>query len=196
MDYFSPLPEPPGPIAIVLPARLLWDKGVGTFVEAAQLLRLKTGARFALVGAPDPGNPGTVDRATLERWVKEGAVEWWGWQVEMKNAYSRCHIVALPSAYGEGVPTVLLEAAACGRPVVASNIPGCRRVVVEGETGLLVPPGDAPALAAALARLVQDGAMRKRMGEAGRRVAVERFTDSKINSATLQVYQHLLGRGA
>ena len=193
VDTFVPLLEPAGVPVVVLPARMLWDKGVGVLVEASPLLKKKAQARLALVGKPDEGNPGTVDEPTLHRWVEEGAVEWWGWQADMKSVYARCHIVTLPSSYGEGVPTSLLEAAASGRPIVASDIPGCREVVVQGENGLLVPPGNAEALADALAILVLDADLRSKMGNAGRQRVLERFSKDRINAATLAVYHKVLG---
>jgi len=110
--------------------------------------------------------------------------------------FSRCHIVAFPSSSGERVPPLLLEAAACGRPVVASDLPGCRHVVVDGETGFLVPPRDAEALAGALDRLAWSRELRESMGQAGRQRVVERFSAAEIDSATLEVYRHLLGEGA
>lgn len=192
VDHFVPLPEPAGVPVVVLPARMLWDKGVGVLVEASQLLKKKVQVRLALVGKPDHGNPGTIDEPTLRRWVEEGAVEWWGWQADMKSVYARCHIVTLPSSYGEGVPTALLEASACARPIVASDIPGCREVVVHGENGLLVPPGNADALAEALAILVHDADLRRKMGNAGRQRVLERFSDDRINAATFAVYHKVL----
>jgi glycosyltransferase involved in cell wall biosynthesis len=111
----------------------------------------------------------------------------------MKSVYARCHIVTLPSSYGEGVPTTLLEAAACARPIVASDIPGCREVVVHGENGLLVPPGNSDALAEALAILVHDADLRRKMGNAGRQRVVERFSNDRINAATFAVYHKVLG---
>jgi glycosyltransferase involved in cell wall biosynthesis len=193
VDAFVPLPEPAGVPVVVLPARMLWDKGVGVLVEASPLLKKKAQARLALVGKPDEGNPGTVDEPTLRRWVEEGAVEWWGWQADMKSVYAHCHIVTLPSSYGEGVPTSLLEAAASGRPIVASDIPGCREVVVHGENGFLVPPGNAEALAEALAILVNEADLRRKMGNAGRQRVLERFSKDRINAATLVVYHKVLG---
>ena len=193
VNYFSPVPEPAGPITIGFLAGLQWDNGVGTFVEAARTLRKDMEARFVLVGVRDSGNPAAVSRALLDQWLEEGVVEWWGAPtMEKKSLYGRCHVIAFPTSCDDAVPTVLLEAAASGRPVVASSVPGCQNVVLQGETGLLVPPGDARELAAALARLIQDREMRRRMGETGRRMAVDRFAESKINSATFQVYRDLL----
>jgi glycosyltransferase involved in cell wall biosynthesis len=165
---------------------------VGVLVEAARLLKPRLEARFALAGNPDPGNPNSVSESTLRAWNAEGIVEWWGWQDDIRQAYARAHIVTLPTMYGEGVPTSLLEAAACGRPLVATDTPGCRPVVIEGVTGLRVPPGDALALASALERLILDPALRGRMGAAGRELILSKYTTGQVNSATLRVYQKLL----
>jgi len=193
--YFSPLAEPGGIPVIVLPARLLWDKGVGVLVDAARLLRQKVNVRIALVGEPDPGNPATVLSSTIQGWVQEGIIEWWGWQDDMRNVYASSHIVTLPS-FGEGIPTVLLEAAACARPIVTTDVAGCCDVVEDGFNGLLVPPNDAPALADALGKLVNDPALRTRMGAMGRQLVLEKFTNADINAATLEVYRALIERGS
>jgi glycosyltransferase involved in cell wall biosynthesis len=196
-ERFAPTPEPAGVPVIVLPARMLWDKGVGVLVDAARLLNegetpVQGKARVALVGVPDPGNPASIDEATLRGWEAEGVVEWWGWQEDMSTVYPRCHIVTLPTVYGEGVPTALLEAAACGKPLVATDAPGCRDVVRHEMNGLLVPPNDPPALAAALRRLVDDPNLRGRMGVASRQLVLEKFTTGQVNAATLQVYESIL----
>jgi len=191
-ERFTPRPEPDGAPLIVLPARMLWDKGIGVLVDAARLLKGRTQARFALIGEPDPGNPASIDTSSLEAWHKEGVIEWWGWQQDMASVYGNCHIVTLPTTYAEGVPTTLLEAAASGRPIVTTDAPGCRNVVKEGYNGYLVPPNDPPALADALLRLIEDAPLRQRMGAAGRQMVLEKFTSSQVNAATLEVYQQLL----
>lgn len=191
---YTPSPEPEGPPVVLFSGRLLWDKGVGVLVEAARLLRQKTPLRVALVGKPDPGNPASIDEDTLNGWVQEGAVEWWGWQPDMSQVYRQCHIVAAPSMYGEGVPTVLLEAAASGRPVVSTDMPGCRDIAVHGCNGLVVPPNDPQALAEALHELAADPALRGRMGAAGRKLILEKFTTTQVNTATLEVYRKVLRR--
>lgn len=190
-DYYQPLPEPEGAPVILLATRMLWDKGVGTLVEAARLLSNEAKARIVLVGEPDPGNPASIDDETLNQWVDEGIVEWWGWRTDMRSVFAACHIVTLPSL-GEGIPTVLLEAAACGRPIVATDVAGCRDVVNDGINGLLVPPKDPQALANALLTMLKDKSLRLKMGIAGRNFIMERFSDKKIHEQTLDVYRQSL----
>jgi glycosyltransferase involved in cell wall biosynthesis len=191
-ERFSPAPEPEGAPVILLAARMLWDKGVGVLVQAARILHPKLPVRVILAGEPDPGNPATVDLATLERWHEEGVVEYQGFQSDMHRVYQQSHIVTLPTMYGEGVPTTLLEGAACGRPLVASDVPGCRHVVIDGCNGYLVPPNDPQTLAEALERLARDKALRDKMGAAARKLILEKFTQSRINAATLDVYRHII----
>ncbi len=193
IERFAPRPEPPGAPVVVLAARMLWTKGVGVLAEAARLLQAGHTMRLALVGEPDPGNPMTIDTATLEGWAREGFIEWWGWRAAMEDVFAACHIVTLPTLGGEGVPTVLLEAAAAGRPVVTTDTPGCRDLVEHEVNGLIVPPNDAPALAAALSRLAGDPALRARLGAAGRRRVEQQYSATVINRAFLEVYQELLG---
>jgi glycosyltransferase involved in cell wall biosynthesis len=190
-DCYQPMPEPQGAPVILFAARMLWDKGAGTLVDAARLLHQKIKARIVLVGEPDPGNPASISAETLNQWAAEGLVEWWGWKTDMRAVFAACHIVTLPSL-GEGIPTVLLEAAACARPIVAADTAGCRDIVQDGVNGLLVPPKDPQSLANALTALLKDKSLRRRMGEAGRGFVLERFSDKKINEETLAVYRQLL----
>jgi glycosyltransferase involved in cell wall biosynthesis len=193
-DRFVPAPEQPGTPVVLLSSRMLWDKGVGVLVEAARRLRQTTAVRVALVGAPDPGNPASISEEQLQAWAAEGLIEWWGWQADMNAVYQRSHIVTLPTMYGEGVPTALLEGAACGRPLVATDMPGCRDIVLDQFNGLIVPPNDPVALADALGKLLADPALRGRMGSAGRQLVLQKFTVSYVNHSTLSVYQELLKR--
>jgi glycosyltransferase involved in cell wall biosynthesis len=187
---FVPTPEPEGDPIILLVARMLWDKGVGDLVEAGRLLReWGVPGKIVLVGGPDPGNPGSISETQLQAWHQEGTVQWWGHQESsMEKVWARCHIVALPSSYGEGVPTSLIEAAACGRPIVTTDAPGCRDVVRDGENGFLVPVRDSKALANALRSLIEDPALRARMGARGREMAVSEFSQQKVIQETLAVY--------
>ncbi|MDD5368010.1 MAG: glycosyltransferase family 4 protein [Anaerolineaceae bacterium] len=185
---FFPASEPEGIPVVVLPARMLWDKGVGVLVEAARILKKHCEVRVALVGNLDPGNPAAIDEATILEWVTEGVIEWWGFREDMARVYQSCHIVTLPSL-GEGLPTALIEASACGRPIVTTDAPGCRNVVIDGVTGFLVPIEDPQALSNALFRLLGDPELRQQMGREGRHFALTRFTDEQVNRSFLEVYR-------
>ena len=177
------------PPCVIMAARLLWDKGVAEFVEAARLLRRHgVRARFLVAGAVDPGNPTAVDEETLVRWRSEGVVEFLGHRTDMPELLAGCHIAVLPS-YHEGLPRFLLEAAACGLPLVASDIPGCRCVVRPGVNGLLVPVRNPQALAEAIGHLLEDPDLRQRYGEASRRIAVEEFAEERALEEYLAVYR-------
>ena len=189
LEHFRPEPEPPGPPVVMLPSRLLWDKGVGEFVTAARILRNEgTKARFVLVGKPDPGNPAAVPQWQLDQWIAQGLVEWWGHSDKMAAILAQSHIVCLPS-YREGIPKVLLEAAASGRPMVTTDAPGCREVVRDRENGLLVAIKDSAGLAQALRQLIQDPAARARYGRAGRALAEAHFGIDRVTAETLAVYR-------
>lgn len=187
VERFSPRPEPDGRPVVMLASRLLWDKGVGEFVAAARMLAGR--ARFVLVGAPDPGNPASLSEAEVRRWVEEGVIEWWGVRDNMPEVLGKAHLVCLPS-YREGLPKVLLEAMACGRAVVTTDAPGCRDCVRDGDNGLLVPVGDAGALAAAIRRLLDDPDLRRRMGARGRERAVNEFAQAIVIETTLALYRN------
>jgi glycosyltransferase involved in cell wall biosynthesis len=170
---------------------LLWDKGVGEFVEAARLLRASgVRARFALVGDSDLSNPAAVPLDQLSSWQREGIVEWWGWHDDMRSVFALSHVVCLPS-YREGVPRVLAEAAACARPLVATDVPGCREVVIHNSNGLLVRSHDPEALANALRMLIENPSLRRRMGDEGRRMAEKEFAEGLITDETLAYYNRL-----
>jgi len=193
VERFRPSEEPAGVPIVLLASRLLWDKGVGDLVEAAR--RLKRGAidcRVVLVGVPDKGNPSSIPEQTLREWQAEGTVEWWGLRDDMPAVLGGANIVVLPS-YAEGVPKVLLEAAAAGRAIVTTDVPGCRAVVRDGENGILVPPRDPQALAEAIQRLLADAELRARMGKRGRELAVAEFSEGVVIRETLAVYESVLG---
>lgn len=190
---FSPQEDPQGRPVVLMAARMLWDKGVGDLVEASrQLDRQGESARVWLVGKPDPGNPSAITEALLRQWHGEGVVEWLGHREDMPEVYARAHVVVLPS-YAEGVPKGLIEAAAMGKPIIATDLPGCREAVEHGRNGFLVPPGDPQALHDALVKLLRSAELRRRMGREGRRIAEERFSDKLVNNDTLSVYNSLLG---
>jgi glycosyltransferase involved in cell wall biosynthesis len=193
LDLFTPQPEPAGTPVVILASRLLWDKGVGVFAEAAHLLQQRSvQARLVLVGKPDPGNPAAVDEEQIRAWTEQGLIEWWGHREDMAQTLAASHIVCLPSSYGEGIPKVLLEAAASGRPIVATQIAGCREIVEHGKNGLLVPQQDPAALADALQQLIDDAQRRRLFGDYGRRKAVREFGLAGVIRETLSVYQSVL----
>ncbi|MBI2725926.1 MAG: glycosyltransferase family 4 protein [Polaromonas sp.] len=188
---FHPAPEPDGIPVVMLASRMLWDKGVGEFVEAARQLRDRgVHARFVLVGDGDPDNPASIPDEQLKLWHDSGVAECWGRCEDMPGAFAQAHIVCLPS-YREGLPKVLLEAAACGLPLVATDAPGCREIVRHGENGLLVPLRDATALALAIERLLADSALRASMGKKGRRMVEEEFSEAYVAGQTLAVYREM-----
>jgi glycosyltransferase involved in cell wall biosynthesis len=191
---FVPGPEPPGPPVVMLASRLLWDKGVGVLVEAAEMLKRDNLAfRVVVVGIPDLRNPNSVPQDALERWSTSGLIEWWGMRDDMPNVLRQAAIVALPTFYPEGVPRILIEAAATGRPIIATDAPGCREIVLHGKNGLLVPARNARAVADAIVALLRDPDLRTRMGAEGRRLAVDRFSKEQVIAATLSVYRELMG---
>jgi glycosyltransferase involved in cell wall biosynthesis len=175
---------------------MLWDKGIGEFVAASRILRDRgVDARFVLTGRRDPSNPSSISEEQLRRWCSEGTVEWWGARDDMPDVIGMSHIVALPS-YREGLPKVLLEAAACGRPIVATDVPGCREIVKHGENGFLAPLRNAEALAEALLSLIENPSLRRKMGERGREMVIQGFTVQHIAGQFLNVYERLLsGKG-
>jgi len=191
VDEFRPMPEPDGPMLVVLPARMLRDKGAGEFVEAARMLKAQgLDARFVLAGDCDEGNPAAIAKQQLEIWQSEGVVEWWGRCEDMPRVFAEAHVVCLPS-YREGVPKALLEAAASGRPIVTTDVPGCREVVKNGENGLLVPARDSHALAVAIKSLLDDMELRRKMGRRSREIAEREFSIGLVVDRTLQVYEAL-----
>lgn len=189
LERFTFTPEPEGVPAIAVVARMLWDKGIGVMIEAAQLLRSRgLPFRLILAGEPDPGNPSSIPEQVIHEWQKQEGVEYLGWQSAVENIYRQSHIVCLPSFF-EGVPTTLIEGAASGRALVATDLPGCREVIQEGVNGLIVPVHDAPALADALEKLLRDPALRRQMGIAGRAAAEQKFSYQNINQQTFTVCQ-------
>lgn len=192
-----PNPPPPGgresePLKILLATRLLWEKGVGEYVAAARQLRREgVAAEFWLAGDPDPGNPASIPAEQLAEWRREGDITLLGHVDNMPALLTQTDIAALPTSYGEGIPRSLLEAAACGLPLVASDAPGCREIVAHGINGLLVPPKDAPALANALRQLCQDPVARQWMGQASRAKALAEFDQRIVFEQTRAVYREL-----
>lgn len=192
MLSYSPSPIESDVPLVMLASRMLWDKGVGEFVTAASILKSKgVNARFVLVGDTDVENPTAIPRRQLEQWHADNVVEWWGYRADMAAILPQAHVFCLPSFYGEGIPKVLIEAAACARPIVTTNMPGCREMVQDGVNGYLVPPRDVDALVNALAKLVGEIESCARMGFSGRQIAEAEFDVQRIVAETLQVYEYL-----
>ncbi len=181
LTRFTPQPQPDGSPSVVFIGRLLKDKGVVEFAEAARIVRQShPEVIFEMVGWRDEGNPASVDRRDMQHWLDEGIVRWDGPSDDVRSALARAAIFVLPS-YHEGTPRTVLEALATARPVVTSDVPGCRETVIDGETGFLVAPRDSAALAAAIAKLVSDAGLRRRMGEAGLALAQRKYEVGAVN---------------
>jgi glycosyltransferase involved in cell wall biosynthesis len=199
ISRFLPLPEPGGDtITVALVSRMLRDKGV--LAAAAAIRRLRgegLAVELLLAGPTDPDNANSLSEETLRSLAAEPGIEWLGPVADVRTVWRCAAIAVLPSTYGEGVPKTLLEAAACGRPLIAADVPGCREVVRPGATGILVPPHDVDALAGSIAVLAGDAARRAAMGRAGREWIESGFTDEIVARETLALYRAALAdRGA
>jgi glycosyltransferase involved in cell wall biosynthesis len=171
---------------------MLRHKGIFEFVEAVRLLRSRGLAfRAALVGRIDPGNPASIPAEQLRRWADEGVIDWWGWEERMETTYAKAHIVCLPSYYREGVPMSLVEAAASGLPIVATDVPGCREIVHDHVNGLLVPPRDGVQLADALQLLIENPELQSRFGSRGREIASD-FSNEHVLDEMMIIYRDTL----
>jgi glycosyltransferase involved in cell wall biosynthesis len=192
VDRLTPLPEPAGPPAAAYVGRLLEDKGLRTLMDAhAQLAARGHPLRLLIAGEPDPANPASIAPALLEQWRRRPGVEFLGHVPDIRTVWAAAHIAVLPSRR-EGLPLSLLEAAACGRPLVATDVPGCREIARDGVNAVLVPVDNAEALAAALARLADDAGLRARYGAASRELAVAEFSSDRIGREIVALYRRLL----
>jgi len=191
-DLLQPLPEPDGPITVGFAGRLLTDKGIRALVAAHRLLRQRGhDIRLLIAGEPDPANPASVSLEEAQAWAREPGITWLGHVDDICSLWRRAHIAALPS-HREGLPKSLLEAAALGRPMIATDAPGCREIVIADRTGLLVPIEDPEALAQAIAQLAASRELRARYGAAARKLVVERMSARSIGEATLRLYQSMI----
>ena len=171
---------------------MLWDKGVEDFVICAQRCKKKkVNARFILIGDPDPHNPECIPDSQLKKWIRQGAIEWRGRQDDILSAYHEADIVCFPS-YHEGLPKTLLEAASCGLPIVSYDVPGCREVVQDTINGFLIPLKDRDALFLAVLKLLEDSKLRYEMGQRGRKMILKDFTQEKIATETISVWNEFL----
>ena len=187
-----------GRLRVLLAARLLWEKGVGEYVEAArQLKKQGRDIEFVIAGTPDPGNPRSVEHAQVQRWAEEGVITWLGHVEDMPALFATIDVMALPSYYREGVPKSLIEGAAAGLALITTDLPGCREVVTRhGVDGLVVPARNATALAILIARLDDDRELLHRLGRNARQKAVAEFDERLVIQRTVDVYERLLGQDA
>ena len=181
------------PVRVAMAARLLKDKGVYDFVEAAKRLSSKphVNIQFVLIGGPDPDNPTSVSMGEFEAWQQASFIEVVGPSNEVEKHFANSHIVVLPSYYGEGLPKVLIEAAAIGRAVITTDNPGCKEAVIENETALIVPARDIDALTQAIESLAKDHHKRRLMGKRGRALAEAEFDVNKVAERHIKIYEEL-----
>jgi glycosyltransferase involved in cell wall biosynthesis len=192
-DRLRPIPEPDGQVTVAFAGRMAVDHGVRTLMEAQRILRASGIANgLLLVGAPDPADLTSIPQIEVAGWGRESGVTWLGHVPDIAAVWRRAHIAVLPSRGGQGVPQGLLEAAAFGRPLIATDVPGCREIVIHEKTGLLVPVDDPQALASAILRLVRSSPQRVRFGVAARRLVDERFAADLVGQAAVALYRRLL----
>ena len=180
--------ELPGQLKVMLASRLLWDKGVGEFIEASRQLKISyPEVTFVLVGDVDEQNPLSLTKEIIDSWVNEGFIEWWGHKQNMPEVLKLAHIVALPS-YREGLPKVLLEAASIGRALVATDVPGCREIVRDGVNGFLVQAKESKYLAEAIEKLILNKELRTQMGLKSREIIETELSSEIINKQFIELY--------
>lgn len=193
-DRFTPVPEPEGPIVAAIVSRMLKDKGVREVVLAARELKRRGAAiEIWLVGDPDMENPSSLEAEVLQRWGAEGCIRWLGHQNDIASIWAKAHIALLPS-YREGMPMSLLEAAACGRPIITADVPGCNELVIDGESGLLVPSNDWVGLADAIQKLADSENLRKKLGAAAREKVCGDYQQARIVENTQALYHRALAQ--
>ena len=192
IERLTPLPEPDGPVTAAYAGRLIGDKGLQALI-AAQALLAASGhpVRLLLAGEPDPANPTSISASMLTEWRRQPGVELLGHVTDIRTVWAKAHIAVLPSRR-EGLPISLVEAAACGRPLVATDVPGCREVARPDINAILVPVDDAPALAAALRTLAGDPSLRARYGAAGRHIVETEYSSARVGRDTVALYRRLL----
>ena len=191
-EFFTPTDDPDGIPVVGLAGRLLENKGVRTLVEASRLLKQR-GIQFraVLIGIPDDKNPDSIPEDLLREWEREGVIEWWGLQDNMIEVFKKLNIFTLPSTYGEGIPKALVEAALCEKPLITTDIPGCREIVCDEENGFVVPIRDSEGLAHALEELITNPKLRVEMGKRGREIALTKFTEKRSRERLQEIYSHI-----
>ena len=189
-----PLPTSDARVTFLMACRMLWAKGVREYVDAARILRESNpNLRFLLVGDSDEGSPDAIPREWLEELRSEDSVEWRAHEPDIRSSLAEAHVVVLTS-YREGLPKSLLEGAAAGRPLIATNVPGCRDVTIEGRSGILVLPRDAASLATAMQVLAGDPGLRQALGNGARDLVRDRFASEIVTPQTLDLYEWILSK--
>jgi glycosyltransferase involved in cell wall biosynthesis len=195
VNHFTPLAEPNGPPTFGFVGRLLADKGVRSLIAAHRLLRTHVpNARLLIAGTPDPANPASISEGEVETWNKQPGIACLGHVGDIAGFWAKAHVAVLPS-HREGLPMSLMEAAACGRAMIASDVPGCREIVIHERTGLLFPVDDVPALADVMVRIAGDRQLRAHYAIAARELVVEKFAADIIGRQIVQLYRSLLETG-
>lgn len=191
-DALQPLPEPDGPITYGFAGRLLTDKGIRALVAAHDIVRgqgLQT--NLLIAGNPDPANPASVSLQEVNEWAQRPGISWLGHIKDISSLWRRCHFAILPS-HREGLPGALLEAAACERAMIATDAPGCREIVIDDQTGLLVPIEDPQGLARAIAKLTTSPDLRARYARAARELVVSKLSAKTIGEQIVRLYDEMM----
>jgi glycosyltransferase involved in cell wall biosynthesis len=193
-EFYQPQPfSRPDIVTAAFVGRIIEIKGVRVLMQAHRRLRGKgLRVRLLLVGTPDGENPGAISREEIEGWAKEPDVEWLGYSNDIRSVWAQAHIAVLPSIGGEGLPKALLEAAACGRPLIATDVPGSREIALAGRNAIVVPPGDPDALCDALERLATDESLRKAFGAESRRIVESDMSLEHVSRAIVLLYQKMM----
>jgi glycosyltransferase involved in cell wall biosynthesis len=195
LTQFAPTAEPAGVPVVFTHSRMLWNKGLRELVEAADLLKQRQVAcRFVFAGIPDPANPSSIPETTLREWHDRGSIQWLGRRDDIAQLLAKSHLACLPSHGGEGIPLSLIEAAASGKPIVTTDVPGCREVVRHGINGKVVPAKAVEPLANALQELLENGHLRRQMGFESRSIAESELSLQSVQQATWELYQRALAR--
>ena len=180
-------------LSILFAARLLEDKGLRSLVEAAKIMNQRAlNIELRVAGIFDENAQNAISRKEIEKWSDQKDIVWLGTRSDMPGLISASSIVCLPTTYGEGIPRILIESCACGRPVVTTDVSGCNEFVKDGYNGLLVPPNDTSALVEALTRLAKSASLRREMGVNGRTLVANEYTKEIVIDQTLETYNELL----
>lgn len=195
LNEFKFVPEIVSEYSLVcLPSRMLWDKGIGEFVQAIRILKTRNPdlkVKFILAGGIDKENPAKIPKEQILEWVKEGLLEWWGHRENMVELLSTVNMVVLPS-YNEGLPKVLIEAAAIGRVIITTDVPGCRELIIDDINGIIIPPKNAASLANAIQLLLKDKEKCKLFIKNGLEIVRKDFPIEYVVESTFNVYNSVL----